>query len=77
MGVTAVPAELPVEVTTAARVTAAPAAAGLGVAVRVVVVARTPAGGEMKELEDPLQPERRERQARTASVNPVRMKESF
>jgi hypothetical protein len=61
------------EVTVAVKVTAAPALAGFGVAVRTVVVVRTPGGGGVEEPEEPPQPARREKVASAVSARPIRM----
>jgi hypothetical protein len=73
------PEGLFMEVTVAVKVTAAPALAGFGVAVRTVVVRRTSGGGGVEEPEEPPQPARREREkvASAVSPRPIRMNMSL
>jgi hypothetical protein len=70
--VVVVPAGLLSEVTVAVRLTVAPAAAGLGVAVRVVDVESTPGGGGVG-AEEPPQPMRKETIARVRAEVAIRM----
>jgi hypothetical protein len=63
-------------VTVAVKVTAAPALAGFGVAVRTVVVVRTPGGGGVEDPEEPLQPVRRKKVASAVNTRAIRMNRS-
>ena len=64
---------MPVSVTVAVRLTLAPAVAGLGVAVRTVVVVCVPVGGGVLGALDPPQPKSKDNPAKARSSGAARI----